>query len=40
MLAAGTSVWVVDKNNRMKYPSPKEVELVCYGKSFLRWDDG
>ena len=34
VIAAGTSVALKDKNNQLKYPSPKKVELVCYGKSF------
>ena len=33
--AVGTSVALVDKNNFWKYPSPKKVELVCYGKGFI-----
>jgi len=35
VIAAGTSVALVDKNNFWKYPSPKKVELVCYGKGFI-----
>jgi len=35
IITAGTSVALKDKNNQWKYPSPKKVEVVCYGKKFI-----
>lgn len=37
VIAAGTSVALKNKDNQWKYPSPKKVELVCYGKKFY-WE--